>query len=217
MMPISAVSFDMDGTLAEVHRRQLRMWPGLLRYPRALGALKGGFDAWRGRRCLELDAAVIEDLHRQRRISRRSLQGALSEELDGRWPGLFRGAPLLPPAAALLDALTQRGIPVGLVSDHPGLEKLAGMGLSMPVVISARALGALKPLPDALHALACQLGVPVSQLLHVGDRWDTDGHAAATAGCAFLHVDEINPDAPLEGLMLSAGSKVRSGLHTDTV
>jgi FMN phosphatase YigB (HAD superfamily) len=217
MMPISAVSFDMDGTLAEVHRRQLGMWPGLLRYPRALTALKGGFDAWRGRRCLDLDAAVLDDLHRQRGISRKRLEGALSAEMDGRWPALFQNAPLLPAAAALLKALSDRQVPVALVSDYPGLTKLEGLGIAMPIVISCRALGALKPLPDALHAAASQLGVPTSQLLHVGDRWDTDGRAAAAAGCHFRHIDNIDPDNPMEGLLLSADRKVPSGLRPDTV
>lgn len=216
-MPISAVSFDMDGTLAEVRRRQLGMWPGLLRYPRALTALKGGFDAWRGRRSLNLDAAVLNDLQHQRRISPDRLEGALRDELDGRWPALFQGAPVLPAAAALLQALSARRIPLALVSDYPGLTKLDGLGIDMPVVISCRALGALKPLPDGLLAAASQLGVPASQLLHVGDRWDTDGRAAAAAGCQFRHIDDIDPDDPLEGLLLSVDRKVPSGLRPDTV
>ena len=61
-MSIRAVTFDMDGTLAEVRHRQLGMWRGLLRYPRELPKLKGGFDAWRGRRSLDLDDVVLSEL-----------------------------------------------------------------------------------------------------------------------------------------------------------
>ena len=85
------------------------------------------------------------------------------------------------------------------------------------VVISCRTLGALKPLPDGLHAAASQLGVPVSELLHVGDRWDTDGRAAAAAGCHFRHIDEIDPHDPLNGLLLACAGKSHSRSQPDTV
>ena len=116
---------------------------------------------------------------------------------------------VLAAAAALIAALDEAGIPRALVSDYPGLDKLEGMGLAgFPVVVSCRTLGALKPLPDGLYAAASQLGVPVSQLLHVGDRWDTDGAAAAAAGCLFRHIDQIDPEDPLSGLPLSCEGKL---------
>jgi len=217
-MPISAVSFDMDGTLAEVRKRQLGMWRGLLRYPRELSVLKGGFDAWRGRRSLQLDAEVLSTLAAERGLSEDRLRGALADEFDGRWPSLFRGAAVLPAAAALMAALDAADVPSAVVSDYPGLTKLAGMGLDgFSVVISCRTLGALKPLPDGLHAAASQLGVPVSELLHVGDRWDTDGRAAAAAGCHFRHIDEIDPHDPLNGLLLACAGKSHSRSQPDTV
>lgn len=194
------------------------MWRGLLHYPRELGVLKGGFDAWRGRRSLHLDDDVLCELSLQRGLSLERLRGALSDEFDRRWPSLFRGAEPLPAAAALISALDRVGVPRAVVSDYPGLTKLEEMGLEgFSIVISCRTLGALKPLPDGLHAAASQLGVPINELLHVGDRWDTDGSAAAAAGCHFRHIDEIDPRDPLAGLMLSCADKSRSRLRPDTV
>jgi HAD superfamily hydrolase (TIGR01549 family) len=167
---------------------------------------------------VQLDADVLSELSIERGLTVERLRGALMDEFDGRWPSLFRGAAVLPAAASLLSALDKAGLPRAVISDYPGLAKLEGMGLDgFSVVISCRTLGALKPLPDGLHAAASQLGVPINQLLHVGDRWDTDGRAAAAAGCQFRHIDEIDPQDPLEGLMLACADKSHSRSQPDTV
>ena len=117
--------------------------------------------------------------------------------LDLRWPGLFRGSVVPMAVAGLLRACDEAGLPRAIVSDYPALDKLAAMGLGgWSAVVDCRALGALKPHPDGILAAAAQLGVRASELLHVGDRWDTDGGAAAAAGCRFLHVSRIASAGP---------------------
>ena len=100
------------------------------------------------------------------------------------------------PVADLLADVDRRGIPRVVVSDYPAMGKLDQMGLDGWVgIIDCRELGAFKPLPDGLWAAAALLGVRPGQILHVGNRWETDGGAAEAAGCRFVHVDEL----PLSG------------------
>ena len=82
-----------------------------------------------------------------------------------------------------------------VVSDYPARIKLRAMGLSFDLVVDCRALGALKPLPDGLHVAAALTGASPSQTLFIGDRWDTDGEAAAAFGARFLPVSALSPFA----------------------
>ena len=202
MMPISAVSFDLDGTLAEIRWRKLHMWPAMMRHPRIMAALSPAIAARRGQRIVDLDAAIAADIAAAVGAPPEQVAAVMKAELDGRWPQLFAGAAVPGPVAAMLRACDAAGLPRVVVSDHPPLDKLAAMGLTgWSAATSCRALGALKPLPDGLLATAAQLGIPPSALLHIGDRWETDGLAAAAAGCPFLHIDQIDPQAPLRDFL----------------
>ena len=189
---VEAVTFDLDGTLAEVARRRLRMWPALLAHPRVMGAYGSAFASLRGRRVPDAQSAVAAEVAARTGVPEARVATILAAEIDGRWTRLFRGAPVPAPVAGLLRAIDERGLPRAVVSDYPALDKLDGLGLGgFAVAIDCRALGALKPLPDGLWAAAAQLGSAPARTLHVGDRWDTDGEAAARAGFRFIHVEDL--------------------------
>lgn len=182
-----ALSFDLDGTLAGVRWRRLGLWRGFLRDPKILGAYEGAVRALRGRRVLDWEAELVRELCARSGEGRARVEEVLSAQIGRAWPDLFAGAPVPAPVAALLRAADARGLPRVVVSDHPSMDKLARMGLGgWSAVIDCSALGALKPLPDGLWAAAATLGLRPREILHVGDRWDTDGLAAAAAGCGFL-------------------------------
>lgn len=190
-----AVTFDLDGTPAEVRWRRVGLWRHLLRWPRVLGAYAPAVQALRGRRFPDGARALEDEVVTRSGEERAVVRRALEEAIDQAWPRLFGGA--APPDAvrALIAACDEAGVPRAVVSDHAALSKLEAMGLGgWSAVIDCSALGAYKPLPDGLWTAAAQLGVPVSALTHIGDRWDTDGRAAAAAGCAFIHVDQLAPD-----------------------
>ena len=94
----------------------------------------------------------------------------------------------------IIDFCDKNSIPRAIISDHPCLDKLEAIGLKKgwSSVVSCRSYGALKPLPDALHAVVAQIGVPHHQLLMIGDRWDTDGLMATKAGVPFVHIKNID-------------------------
>lgn len=82
-----------------------------------------------------------------------------------------------------------RGIKLVVLSDYDHAEdKLQALGLSPTLfdwVVSAPALGGLKPAPQLLHQVAQQMGVPVEKCLVIGDREDTDGAMARATGAQF--------------------------------
>lgn len=189
-----AVTFDLDGTLAEVRWRRLGLWRGFLAWPRVLGAYEPAVRALRGRRLPDWERALVAEVAARSGEPEERVAPVLREQIGRRWPALFAGARALAEVRALVDACDRTGVPRAVVSDHAALDKLAAMGLGgWAAVVDCSALGALKPLPDGLWAASAQLGVPPSEILHVGDRWDTDGAAAAAAGCAFAHVSGLGP------------------------
>lgn len=197
---MQALSFDLDGTLAEVRWRRLGLWRAFLRWPRVLGAYEPAVRALRGQRHPDGPAALEEELIRRSGEPRARVREAMREAMDQTWPRLFAGAEVPPAVRALLDACDAAGVPRAVVSDHAAIDKLDALGLGgWSAVIDCSALGAYKPLPDGLWSAAAQLGVPMSGLLHVGDRWDTDGRAAAAAGCPFLHIDQLRAMARRAG------------------
>lgn len=194
---IRALSFDLDGTLAEVRWRRLGLWRQLLRWPRVIGAYEPAVRALRGRRLEDGEAALVEEIALRSGEPAARVREALEQTFARAWPRLFAGARAPAGVIALLAEADRRGLPRAVVSDHPALDKLQAMGIGgWSAVIDCGALGAYKPLPDGLQAAAAQLGVRAGELLHVGDRWDTDGLAAAAAGCAFLHVDRLHLEPP---------------------
>ena len=194
-----ALSFDLDGTLASVGWRRIGLWRGFLAWPRVVGAYEPAVKALRGRRVRCWSEALLAEVSQRSGEPPERAQAGLDAVIGKAWPRLFAGARPPKPVRDLLRAADEAGLPRVVVSDHAALDKLSAMGLGgWAAVIDCSALGALKPLPDGLWAASAQLGVPIGRVLHVGDRWDTDGRAAEAAGCAFLHVD--TPD-----LVRSAG------------
>lgn len=187
-----ALTFDLDGTLASVRWRRLGLWRAFLASPAVLGAYEPAVRALRGRRFADLPGALETEVCARSGKAPEEVSAALASAIGTVWPTLFAGARPASEVQWLLDAADDAGLPRVVVSDHPSLDKLAAMGLGgWTAVVDCTALGALKPLPDGIWAAAAALGIPPSEILHVGDRWDTDGGAAAAAGCAFLHISQI--------------------------
>jgi len=91
---------------------------------------------------------------------------------------------------AALDALRDRGLRLGVVSDYPATAKLAALGVAdrFDTVVSAgdRRVQAFKPDPRGLTVALKDLGLHSSETLYVGDRADVDAPAAAAAGMSCV-------------------------------
>ena len=117
---------------------------------------------------------------------------------------ITQNTPLKPPNSpivTLLSELTLQNLPWFVVSDHDTSKKLAPHPELQPLSQISCRDHALKPLPDAFHAVFCQLPAPRHQYLYIGDRQDTDGRSCEKLGIAFLDIENLN-DALVKEIIL---------------
>ena len=183
---VRALSWDVDGTLYSARRVAVRYWLGVL-----AASLSGdGRSAWRATASLRR--------FRQRMERVRCAKGRIEPDdarierrlaLERRW--------LLPAMAAVgarpgvddaLRALRSRFRAQVAFSDFEAADKLASLGLTrhFDAVYSGERMGWLKPRPEPFRRILADLDLMPEQLLHIGDRAETDGCGASAAGCRFL-------------------------------
>jgi putative hydrolase of the HAD superfamily len=209
MAGLSAVAFDLDGTLLDHRTASAR---GLAHLVRELDAIVP--------RDLELAWWDAEDRHlaawRQGRITfaeqrRRRLRDVLpllsglparefasDEQLDRIFGVYLRAYEaewcLFPEVIAVLDAVASAGIPVGLLTNGTEEQqgrKLAATGIRdrFHVVCTSEAIGVAKPDARAFVELCFRLEVPPAQTLFVGDDYESDILGAQEAGLRGFFVD----------------------------
>lgn len=107
-----------------------------------------------------------------------------------------------PSAQALFSHLQQQGIPVGVFSDYPAVDKLRALGLTAQVVLSAicAEVNRSKPDPTGLLVAAAKLGVPALECLFIGDQEAKDGECARRAGMPYLILASRRKNRTLHGL-----------------
>lgn len=215
-----AVLFDLDGTLYDERAVRRAMLPRL-----ALGALLGGgprllrtVQAYRtareGLRGQEFaTGAALGEAHRalaseRARVTEGELIRVTEDWLELR-PLQAVGRAARPGLRALFQWLVERGVRVGVFSDHPVEGKLEALGVLDLVACHRSAfsadVGAFKPAPLGFLRLAEDLGLDPAQCWVVGDRDDCDGAAADAAGMRFLLVGE-RPAAPQRERLQSLAS-----------
>lgn len=187
---IRAVSFDLDGTLYDDARTRWRfLWAAFPRW-RTLRVGRRVREELRGRSFDDGTGLLAEEARLcAERLERPvdAVRAQLSELFDVRLPRVLATVGPREETRALLHDLARRGVALAIVSDRGSIHaKLAALGLAdVPwgALISADDVGVLKPSPRLFATAARALGVEPTELLHVGDREDTDGAGARAAGC----------------------------------
>ena len=90
-----------------------------------------------------------------------------------------------------LERLVKAGLKIAVLSDFHVEDKLAALGLDdLPwaALVASESEGALKPHPRSFAAVASALDLRAEQIVHVGDRADTDVLGAKEAGMRALLV-----------------------------
>jgi FMN phosphatase YigB (HAD superfamily) len=120
-------------------------------------------------------------------VSAAEVQDVTTEWLEKRPLPLLHSA-AQPAIRELFSSLERAGIPVAVFSDYPAREKLAALGLSAGIVVSATepAVDCFKPLPDGLNRVIEIAGEHPEQVLMIGDRDERDGECARRAGTRYL-------------------------------
>jgi FMN phosphatase YigB (HAD superfamily) len=196
--PVKGIIFDLDGTL--YHMKwflkpfiTLRLFPHSLRLPLYMSIRDtfAGKDMGSGEALME------------------SLSNALSQKVRGSSPdemrrwiydgfyrqfeaalSMMRGS--RPGLSATVNKLRKKNIKLAVLSDYDRVEeRLQRLDIdSRPfdILKTTEKSGSLKPSPRPFIEIAEKWGFKPQSILVIGDRHDTDGAAAASAGMQFLQI-----------------------------
>lgn len=205
---IRGVIFDIDGTLyrqAPVRRRMaLRLAARYWRAPRAgattvrvLAAYREAQEVLRSRPSVGDIARAQIDLASERTGVPAERVGALVDEWMNTKPLDLVASNARPGLVTTLDALRDRGVRLGVVSDYPANAKLEALGIAdrFDTVISADdpRVQAFKPDPKGITVALQDLGLDSSEAIYVGDRIDVDAQAATAAGVSWALIGGRKP------------------------
>jgi phosphoglycolate phosphatase len=187
--PISAVLFDLDGTLVETHIDFPAMTRAMDDMARAAGVPA---DVYQGRDILGVVYASTEWLNANGLDAVRYSAEAFAalEELEVRG---CNHPTAIPHAASTLAELRRRGIGVGIVTRNcrrVASTLVSEFDLTHDVLLTRDDVPRTKPDPDHLHRALDRLHATPDKSMMVGDHW-MDIHAGIEAGCritiGFLH------------------------------
>lgn len=180
---IKAVSWDVDGTIYDLPLMKAHMRRMALR-----SALRSPLSVIREQRAL---ARLRRAMNRVRRSGGDLASLELTDdrawlsELEERWyvEAIRRTGPR-PSVPMLLFYLMTRPLRQVVLSDYASATKLEALELTkyFERTFSGEEVGALKPSARVFEHVIAELGIQPNELLHIGDRKDTDG-AAALLGC----------------------------------
>ena len=187
-LPVNAVLFDLDHTLAERDRAVLT-WAAWFAQERlglvhrqAIDEAVGGLIALdaEGRTPKDVMFSTLRVRYPVLTEEVSILVAAFRQELLEHLPPLDAGA------ACLIDSLDRTGIPWGIVTNGSvsqlrKVEKLDLVDRAACIVVSD-VIGVRKPDPAIFHAAAASLGVVPPRALFVGDHPEADVIGAAQAG-----------------------------------
>ena len=198
-MDISAVAFDLDGTLYPYSMMYRLSVPLFLRHPRFV------YHFGRVRREIR-DVARMTDLHATQ-AGLLALRMGLNEDTARRridrviyrqWVEMLAGIRPFSDLTRELELLRRRGIALAVLSDYPVERKLGYLGLQgfFDCAFTSEDTGHLKPHPAPFTELAARLDLAPERILYVGDRYWYDITGAREAGMrtAFLGRDAGEAD-----------------------
>lgn len=210
--PVAAVTFDLDFTLWDItgvigHAEQV--CHGLLeqRYP----AVAELYDV-EAMRALRAQIAgsrpeIAHDVTELRRVGLRQAgleAGLAGDRLEAMVDEAFdvflearHAVRLYDDAMPILQALHGR-VPIGAVTNGNADVGRIGMGHYFDFALSAVELGAAKPSHLVFETVANRSGVPIEQIVHVGDDVHCDVYGAAQAGMQAVWLNRDGAEWPAE-------------------
>ncbi len=200
---IQAILFDVDGTLYRQRSLRLRMVLALLGFSltspvTGLRAIHGLYWFRNIRESLRYNVRKnlwLQDIQYRLPAEKTGIPEAEIRQIVLEWmykrPLDHIGKFTCNGMAGLLDFCRKKGLLIGAFSDYPAKEKITALGLDacfdLYLCSTDNAINAFKPSPAGITA-ACKIwGLAPENLLYVGDRAETDGAAAASAGARFFH------------------------------
>jgi putative hydrolase of the HAD superfamily len=198
---LSAVAFDLDGTLYPNYRFYYRLLPFLFRHGYLLIAFGKSRNIIRSEQKRQPSLVLPDFYHYQAQLTTELLgtQSDISpeqmrEKIDRLiyrgWESYFSVIKLFPGVQEILAELRAAGLKLGMLSDFPPQIKLEKLGLGgfWDVILCSEDTGALKPAARPFIELAAALGCPPEQILYVGNshRYDVIGAGRAGMKTAWI-------------------------------
>lgn len=224
---ISAVGFDLDGTLYpnyDLYRRLIPFILSELHLMKAFGKTRDIFHEspehgypqsdtaqqctiGRGRELAKKIAGVNRDFYTDQAVVTADMLGADAEYVRNKlevsvyrgWEPHFRKIKLYRGVRQALDAFKAGGLKLGLLSDFPPEIKIKHLGLDAywDAVLCTEVVGALKPDPLSFIKLAQALDTEPSRILYVGNSYRYDIVGAKQAGMYAALIDRRPLRLPL--------------------
>ena len=198
MLPgITAVAFDLDGTLYPNYRLNIRLLPFLMGHWRLLLAFARARDHIRSEQETSPSSFRDDFYDYQAQLTAERLNmppkqiGEMLERLIYRgFEEHFLKIKLFPHVKEVLAELRSAGLKLGLLSDFPPIIKLNNLGIAegWDAVLCSEETGAVKPALRPFVRLAEELGCAPAQILYVGNsrRYDVFGAWRAGMKTALL-------------------------------
>lgn len=203
-----AVVFDLGGTLMEYTGMPL-CWSEY--YPEGFRSIAVGLSLSPSRRDIERSVQLLERFNPRIRYREEELSpdqifrdclahwgaGDLPYGLaaDLFFQGLSLNAHIFEDSVPCLRALRHSGYFTAALTDLPSamperlfLQDIACLTGLFDLIVSSQSCGYRKPNPTGLQLIAARAGLPVNELLFVGDE-EKDRETARRAGCQFLLLD----------------------------
>ena len=188
---ISAVAFDLDGTLYPNYRLYIRLLPFLCRHWRLIKALGKARNIIRAEQERSPSSTLPDFYDYQAKLTADMLHvqpEQIREKIEKLvyrgWEPYFSRIKLFPHVREFLAELKARRLKLGLLSDFPPDIKLKNLNLGdcWDAVLCTEIIGALKPAAQPFRELANALGFPPEQILYVGNNRYYDAAGARRAG-----------------------------------
>jgi HAD superfamily hydrolase (TIGR01549 family) len=195
-----AISFDYGHVLGGLDLGELARRIDRARAPLD-AALPEAYDAH--------DRAIAEGRGHEagwRALMRTLLEAAKADDLEASIDRLWRAQPtrnlwrhVPAEARAMLRQLSERGVPMTVTSNSEGrvreLLEEVGIAHHFVAILDSGLLGFAKPDPRIFSLAAETLGVPVEDVVHVGDSEAADVVGAKNAGALAVRFDAFLPRA----------------------
>lgn len=195
-MPFTAVAFDIDGTLYPNAAMYLRSLPFALGHLRLMIAYASVRREIRLRRPVDdLQALEAELLGRRLGIDPEAARRRIRSEIHGQWEAVLDRVSPYRYARECIVSLREAGYPIAVTSDFPVERKLERLGLEglFDCRLWTEESGYLKPHPEPFLALAECMGVPVREILYVGNSYEYDIVGAKRVGMCAAHLTRHAP------------------------
>lgn len=188
---LSAIAFDLDGTLYPDTQMVLPSLGLALRHLRLLLALD------RSRRRLR-QIGVVQDFHQEQAnlvaqelgVTAEAARERIERTIYTDWFRNFRRFRVFPGVVEVVRECRTLGLKTAVMSDFPIRNRLEDLNLGglWDVAFSSEEVGALKPHPLCFQELVRRLDCPAQRVLYVGNDYDYDVVGAKDAGLMAAHL-----------------------------